>query len=181
MRRGLAKPRLAKQPASMLLDELESEPKATVARLEVIYRREAGRKNLSRDLAEAVASGSPVLERSGAWLLRRLVDETGPLPPAEWELVVDGLAGMRSWVARLELCQLLAGHPELSDAAPEAIAEFSRACAADPKPFVRAWGVTAFHALGKRHGAYRAEAKRWLAKARKDPAKSVQARLRQLA
>jgi hypothetical protein len=40
--------------------------------------------------------------------------------------------------------------------------------------------VTAFHALGKRHRAYRAEAMRGVTKARKDPTKSVQARLRHL-
>jgi len=164
----------------MLLDDLESEPKATVAWLERIYRREAGRKNFSHDLAEAVASGSPALERGGAWLLRRLVAEKGSLSATDWELVVDGLAGVRSWLARLELCQLLAGHPEMTEAAPEAIAVFLRKCADGPNIFVRAWAVTAFHALGKRHRAYGAEAKRWVAKARKDPAKSVQARLRHL-
>ena len=164
----------------MLLDDLESEPKATVAWLERIYRREAGRKNFSHDLAEAVASGSPALERGGAWMLRRLVAEKGSLSATDWELVVDGLEGVRSWLARLELCQLLAGHPEMTDAAPEAVAVFLRECAAGTNVFVRAWGVTAFHSLGKRHRAYRAEAKRSVAKARKDPAKSVQARLRHL-
>lgn len=165
----------------MLLDELESEPKATVAWLEAIYRREAGRKNFSRDLAEAVASGSPELERNGAWLMRRWVEEKGPLPAADWELVIDALAGVRSWVARLELGHILVSQPDMSDAAPEAIAKFLRTCASDPQPFVRAWGVTAFQALGKRHREFLPEAKRWLAKARKDPAKSVQARARHLA
>ena len=164
----------------MLLDEIESEPEVAVAWLEKIYRRDAARKNFSRDLAEAVASGSPALEHGGAWLMRRLVDEKGPLPPADWELTVDGLAGVRSWVARLLLCQLLAGHPEMTESAPEAIAGFLRECADGPNIFVRAWAVTAFHALGKRHRAYGAEAKRCLTKARKDPAKSMQARLRHL-
>lgn len=165
----------------MLLDELEAEPRITVARLRQIQQRECGRPGFSRQLAEAVASGSPALERNGAWLLRRLADSAGGLAAADWELVVDSLGGVRDWVARLELCRLVAGHPDLLDAAPGETAAFLRDCAGDPKPFVRAWGLTAFHVLGQRHAAYRAEAGRRLARARRDPAKSVQARLRRLA
>ena len=165
----------------MLLDDLEAEPRMTVAHLALIYRREAARANFSRTLAEAAASGAPQLERNGTWLLRRLVDATGQLPAADWELIVDGLAGVTDWVARIELCRLMIGHAELMAAAPGEIAGFLRACADDPKPFVRAWGVTAFQVLGQKHPAYRVEAGRRLAKARRDPAKSVQARLRHLA
>jgi len=168
------------QPAGMLLDELEAEPRMTVARLEACYRRHCLRKNFSHEVAEAVASGSPPLERAGAWLLVRAARETGGVVAADWEIVVNGLDGVRAWTARLQLCQLLAARPELADAAPGAIAEFLRDCAADPKPFVRAWGISAFHFLGRRHAAHRAEARRWLARGRRDPAKSVQARLRQL-
>ena len=164
----------------MLLDDLEAEPRMTVVRLEACYRRHCLRKNFSNEVAEAVASGSPALERSGAWLLVRRARAGGGLAAAAWEVVVDGLDGVRAWTARLQLCQLLALRPELADAAPAAIAEFIRSCAADSKPFVRAWGISAFHALGQRHPGYRAEARRWLARGRRDPAKSVQARLRQL-
>ena len=165
----------------MLLDELEAEPRMTVARLEACYRRHCLRKNFSGEVAEAVASGSAPLERAGAWLLLRLDRERGGLAAADWEVVVDGLDGVRAWTARLQLCQLLAARPELADAAPGAIAGFLRDCAADPQPFVRAWGISAFHALGQRDPAHRAEARRWLARGRRDPAKSVQARMRRLA
>ncbi len=164
----------------MLLDELESEPKATVGRLEAVYRRHAGTKRFTRELAEAVASGSATLERAGAWLLRKQADAAGGLPAGDWAVALDGLGGVTAWEARLELCQMLAAHPELFDAAPTDVAEFLRDCARDAKPFVRAWAVTAFHGLGKRHAAFRAEARRLVAAARKDPAKSVQARLRHL-
>jgi hypothetical protein len=164
----------------MLLDELEAEPRMTVARLAECYRRHCLRKNFTREVAEAVASGSAPLERGGAWLLVRVVRERGGLPAADWEIVVDGLGGVRAWTARVQLCQLLDARPELADAAPVAVAEFLRDCAADPKPFVRAWGISAFHRLGGRHAAHRAEARRWLARGRKDPAKSVQARMRRV-
>ena len=164
----------------MLLDELEAEPRMKVAQLAACYRRHCLRKNFNREVAEAVVSGSPALERAGAWLLASHLQAGGTLAPADWEIVVNGLDGVRAWTARLELCQLLARRPELLDAAPEAFAEFVRSCAADPKPFVRAWGLCALHALGERHAAWRPEARRALARGRKDPAKSVQARLRQL-
>lgn len=164
----------------MLLDDLETDPKATVPRLEAIHQRHHADRNYTRTLAEAVASGAPELERAGAWLLRRQVADEGGLPAKDWAVVLDGLAGVTSWEARLELCQLLAGHPALTDVAAEDVAGFLRGCAADGNAFVRAWGVTAFHAFAARHTAHRAEARRLLAAARKDPAKSVQARLRHL-
>ncbi|HXS29369.1 MAG TPA: hypothetical protein VN755_00925 [Steroidobacteraceae bacterium] len=165
----------------MLLDDLEAEPRMTVVRLEECYRRHCLRKNFTREVAEAVASGSAPLERAGAWLLVRVARETGGLAAADWEIVVDGLAGVRAWTARLQLCQLLTAQPALADAAPAEIADFVRSCAADPKPFVRAWGISAFHALGRHYPRHRAEARRWLARGRRDPAKSVQARMRRLA
>lgn len=164
----------------MLLDDLEAEPRMTVARLEVLYRQYCLRKNFTREVAEAVASGSAALERSGAWLLGRAVREQGSVAPADWEIVVNGLDGVRAWTARLQLCQLLAAQPALADAAPEDVAEFVRGCAVDPKPFVRAWGITAFHALGRHSPRHRVEARRWVARGRSDPTKSVQARMRQL-
>lgn len=164
----------------MLLDELEAEPRITVARLEACYRRHCLRKNFTREVAEAVASGSAALERAGAWLLVRFVREGGGLVPADWEIVVNGLDGVRAWTARLQLCQLLAARPELAAAAPGEITDFVRMCTGDPKPFVRAWGVTAFHALGRTYPALRAEAKRVVARARRDRMKSMQARLRHL-
>ncbi len=164
----------------MLLDELEAEPRMTVARLEACYRRHCLRKNFTREVAEAVASGSSALERAGAWLLVRFAREGGGLAPTDWEIVVNGLDGVHAWTARLQLCQLLAAQPELAAAAPGEIADFVRTCADDAKPFVRAWGVTAFYALGRTYPALRAEAKRVVAKARKDPMKSMQARLRHL-
>lgn len=165
----------------MLLDELEAERRLTVAQLRRIFARESGGPNFSPLLAEAVASGAPQLERNGAWLLGRFVDKEGGIAAKDWEVVLDGLAGVKDWVARLELCQILARHPALLAAAPDVVAHYLRDCVRDPKPFVRAWAYAAWHALGKTHAAYRAEARRVLAAARRDPPKSVQARLRQLA
>jgi len=165
----------------MLLDDLEIRPLLTVAQLAALHRRHRGDRNYTRTLAEAVASGSPVLERAGAWLLRREATERGGLPDEDWTVVVDALAGVRSWAGRLILCQLLSAQPRLMDAAPADVAAFLRSCARDAKPTVRAWSVNAFHELARRQGTFRVEARRWVAAARRDRTKCVQARLRHLA
>lgn len=166
--------------AGVLLDDLETVPALTVAQLAALHRRHGGDRNYPRTIAEAVASGSPELERAGAWLLRRAVAERGGYPAEDWLVVVDGLRGVRSWAGRLILCQLFSERPALMDAAPDEIAGFLGDCAADAKPTVRAWSVNALHELARRHGAFRGEARRLVAEARKDPAKCVQARLRHL-
>jgi len=164
----------------MLLDDLEVTPLLTVVQLEALHQRHRGDDNYTRTLAEAVASGSPVLERAGAWLLRREAAERGGYTAADWAVVVDALAAVRSWAGRLIICQLLSAQPALMDAAPEAVADFLRRGLTDAKPTVRAWSTNAFHELARRHGAFRVEARRWVAVARRDRAKCVQARLRHL-
>jgi hypothetical protein len=165
----------------MLLDDLEVTPLLTVAQLEALHQRHRGDQNYARTVAEAVASGSPALERAGAWLLRREVAARGGYPDEDWAVVLDALAGVRSWAGRLIICQMLSEQPELMDAAPADAADFLRSCAADAKPTVRAWSVNAFHQLSRRHTDLRAEARRLVAAAHRDSAKCVQARLRHLA
>jgi len=164
----------------MLLDDLEVEPVLTVARLAALHQRHRGDRHFTRTVAEAVASGSPVLERAGAWLLRRQAAVAGGLPAEDWAVVLDALDGVRSWAGRLLLCQMLAEQPGLMGAAPADVADFLRSCITDVQTTVRAWSVCAFHLLAQQQVEFRAEAKRLVAAAHRDPAKCVQARLRHL-
>ena len=168
------------QAGSMLLDDLEVTPRLSVAQMEALHQRHRSDKNHPRTLAEAVASGSPALERAGAWLLRREVAERGGYPDEDWAVVLDALGGVRSWAGRLILCQLFSEQPGLMNAAPADVADFLRSCATEAKPTVRAWGMNAFHQLARQHTDLRAEARRMVAAARRDSAKCVQARLRHL-
>lgn len=152
----------------------------SVARLDELHRRRRNDANYTRTVAEAVASGSAVLERAGAWLLRRAAVERGGFPDDDWVVVMDALPGVRSWAGRLLLCQLFSAQPALMDAAPDAVGMFLRDCALYPKPTVRAWAVSSLHELGRRHAHLRAEARRQVAAARRDPTPCVQARLRHL-
>lgn len=164
----------------MLLDDLEVTPLLTVAQLDALHRRHRGDRNFTRTVAEAVASGSAVLERAGAWLLRREAAARGGYPAGDWAVVIEALPGVRSWAGRLILCQLVSEQPALMDAAPAEMAEFLRGCADHPKPTVRAWSVNAFHELARRHPEFRAEARRLVTVARRDRTPCVQARLRHL-
>jgi hypothetical protein len=164
----------------MLLDELEVRPRLTGAKLDALHRRRRADANYTRTIAEAVASGSAELERAGAWLLRREATERGGYPADDWAVVVDALPGVRTWAGRLLLCQLCSAQPSLMDAAPDVMAVFLRDCSAYPKPTVRAWAVSSLHELARRHGEYRAEARRLVRRGRLDPAPCVRARMRHL-
>ena len=164
----------------MLLDELETDPPPTVVQLAALHERHRLNPRYAREVAEAMVSGSRWLERGGGFLLRRLAGETGTLPAEEWELVIDGLDGVRSWFGRLLLCQTLAEWPALMDVAPADLAMFLRGCLSDPKPTVRAWSFCALNALAERHPEYLAEARAAEARARRDRAPCVVARLRQM-
>ena len=164
----------------MVLDDLEVRPLLTVAQLEDLHRRHRADRAYVRTAAEAVASGSAALERAGAWLLRRTARDGGGLPAEDWAIVDEALAGVRSWYGRLILCQLMSENPRLVDSAPREAAGFLRDCVGDPKPTVRAWAVSTFHDLGRRHPGHRVEARRIVAAARRDPAPCMRARLRHL-
>ncbi len=165
----------------MQLDELETDPKLTVARMKMLHQRHRDDRNYCRTLAEAVTSGSRALERAGAWLLRREAAERRGFPAEDWTVVLDALRGVHSWEGRLILCQMLSEQPQLMDSAPDEVAVFLRDCTRDAEPTTRAWSVNAFHELARRRPAFRAEARQMVAAARRDPAKCMQARLRHLA
>jgi len=118
----------------MLLDDLEVRPLLTVAQLEALHQRHHSDKNYSHTLAEAVASGFPDLERAGAWLLRRAVANRVRFPDDAWAVVVNGLSGVRSWAGRLIICQMLSEQPELMEAAPAEVADFSVIARRMPNP-----------------------------------------------
>lgn len=166
--------------ATLLLDDLEAEPKPTVARLGEIYARHHQEPRFCQRVVEAIGSGDPDLERCGAWLLRRHVKAGQVLAAGTWADVIDGFAGLKTWEGQLLMCQLLGDRPELMDTAPDAVADFLRNATEHKTPFLRAWAITAFVALGRRHKKFATEARRRLAVARKDPTASVKARLRHL-
>jgi len=168
------------QNAGMLLDELETEPRMSVPQMRQWHERSRAHPRYGLTVAEAIVSGSPVLEWTGAWLLRRWVDEGGQPSAEVWTIVIDGLDGVRAHLGRLILCQLWAEHPELIELAPEEVTNFLRRQLADPKATVRVWSLNALWHAAKRHPELRAEVSAALRRAKRDPEPCVVARLRQM-
>lgn len=164
----------------MLLDELETEPRISVTQLRQWHERHRAHPRYAQTVAEAIVSGSPALEWTGAWLLRRWVNEGGQPSPEAWTIVVDGLGGVRAHLGRLILCQLWAEHPELIELAPEEVTAFLRRQLSDPKATVRVWSLNALWLAAKRHPELRADVRAALRRAKRDPEPCVVARLRQM-
>ena len=164
----------------MLLDELDTDPKLSVPQLRQWHERNRGHPRYAQTVAEAIVSGAPALERAGAWLLRRWVDDGGRPPPEAWTIVIDGLDGVRSHLGHLVLCQLWAQHPELIDLASNEVIAFLRQHLDSPKATLRVWSLNALWLAAKKHPELRVEVRSAIAKARRDPEACVQARLRQM-
>lgn len=164
----------------MLLDELETEPRMSVSQLRQWHERNRAHPRYGRTVAEAIVSGSRVLEWTGAWMLRRWVGEDGRPPVETLAIVIDGLDGVRSHLGRLILCQLWAEHPELIELAPAEIGAFLLRGLDDPRATVRVWSLNALWCLAQRHPEFRADVRSAVRRAKRDPEACVQARLRQM-
>lgn len=164
----------------MLLDELETDPRMSVPQMRQWHERNRAHPRYAQTVAEAIVSGSRVLEWTGAWMLRRWVSE-GAQPPAEaLSVVIDGLDGVRSHLGRLVLSQFWAENPELMETAPAEVGAFLRNGLDDPKATVRVWSFNALWLLARRHPEFRADVRAALRRAKRDPEPCVVARLRQM-
>ncbi|HVS54144.1 MAG TPA: hypothetical protein VHD62_17445 [Opitutaceae bacterium] len=164
----------------MLLDELETERPLNVPQLTRLHERNRRDPRYAHTLTEAVVSGSPALERAGGWLLRRWMNSGAELSAEEGALLIDGLDAVRSHVGRLMLYQLFTEHPELMETAPDDAAAFLRPGLDAAQATARAWSLSALSLLARSHPEHRADVRRALARARRDPEACVQARLRQM-
>ncbi|MFO1450186.1 MAG: hypothetical protein U1F61_18650 [Opitutaceae bacterium] len=149
-----------------------------VAALEALYQHLGPQAGFAAEAISALRQLDAQVIWRAAWLLRRHAREHRFTPD---QLIVLGEEAQRiePWLARLNLCQLFArtGCPL---EAKDAIAPFLQECARDRRALVRAWALSALFTL-REDPELGAAIVRQLAAARRDPAKSVQARLRQLA
>lgn len=164
----------------MFLLELEAHPTASNGQLNAWYSRYHAEPEFSGWLVEAIISQNEALERNGSWLLKKHLEKGAQLSLAEWHAICEQSAQFEQWELLLHLCQALALNPPLAQKSVPLIVPFLRRCTTHKKPFVRAWGVTAFHELAKQFVVLRNEAVRVVETAVSDPAKSVQARIRNL-
>ncbi|MCR6656429.1 MAG: hypothetical protein NVV63_11580 [Opitutus sp.] len=160
-----------------VLREVLSREEVAIADLEQVYQKICDDPHWTRDALEALSTLDEEHVGRPLWLLRRAQDDC-PLPPETVARIVEATAGARHWLVRLQVGQLLAaaGIPERVQ---EEAFDYLRECFADRRVIVRAWALSALYPM--RHDErFAGEVKRMLAVARRDPAKSMQARLRHL-
>lgn len=164
----------------MLLLELEADPKASQGQLKGWYGRYAKDADFTAVLVSAITSSNETLQHHGSWLLKHHMEKKGALTPQQWNAIASHLVNLTQWGVLLHLCQCMTHTPALDEQSISLLADFLRRCANHKKPFVRAWAITGMHELAKQFPQLRAEAEVLVRTAVNDPAKSVQARLRQL-
>lgn len=162
---------------SNLVDRLSKE-RVSVATLQHLYAACADAPNFSRELMSSLDVLDDDQLWRALWLLRQLAED-GRLGDAPLARLSSQADGFRHWAARLILCQLYAVvrcPPESRDA----VYAFLRECFSDRRVITRAWALTALQPF-RTDSRYRPEITAMLRKARQDPGKAMQARLRQLA
>lgn len=147
----------------------------SVAQLAQVYAECSGRPAFVAETISALRQLDADIAWRAMWLLLRHA-RNGRVDGNAVIRVGAEAEGLAHWMARLHCCQLLSRTgcpPEVR----EGIFPFLVSWTSDPCPFVRAWAMTAL-ATFAHDPEYRREIAGILQHARRDPAKSVQARLR---
>jgi hypothetical protein len=164
---------------SSLLFNLLSKDDVDVPTLTRIY---AGMENASEFLADAIRALHHLDDEQAwraLWLLRRCAEDNDNRLDEDSLIRISDRAGeLRHWIARLNLCQLFAatGCPP---AVRETLFPVLAACFDDRRVIVKAWAISALNTFA-RDPNYRDQIAGMLREAKRNPAKSMQARLRHL-
>lgn len=103
-------------------------------------------------------AAKPEFETGATWLIKhRLENGVDRLSPELTDELMDLLAGMSGWEARLHCLQIFP-HISLPTRKPDVIMEFVLACTEDANKFVRAWAYSGLHQLALSHPVYRERA-----------------------
>lgn len=122
-----------------------------------------------------------ILEPNQVWRaigLLRILARTRALSEQELAVLSEKAEMAEHWVARLNLCQLLAVNGVPASARDDFF-PFLHASFADRRQIVRAWAISAL-ATFRHDDRFRSEIAIMLRKARRESGKAMQARLRQL-
>ena len=156
---------------------LLSKERVTVAHLESIYNEYGRSPGFSVDALAAMRQLDPELAWRAAWLLCRCARDK-KLGEAIQVSIVASAEEMTLWIARLILCQLFS-HTGPPITNRDATHSFLADCFSDRRVIVRAWAITAL-ARFRDDPKYQKTIASMIRTARRDPRKSMQARLRHL-
>jgi len=121
----------------------------------------------------------PLISAGATWILRAELEGGVVLSPASTSQLVKSLGRLQDWQAQLHICQG-AGHLRLTLAQAECFVKWAKTLCDHPRPFLRAWSVSAIVHYGRRYDGVRGDAELVLKTAHEDPAASVRARARKL-
>ena len=93
---------------------------------------------MSGVIAEAVASGDPILEQNGGVLLKEHLESGNDFTDGQWEIIINSLSQEMHWTCRLNLCHALVVHPEPLRRDLVAFSAFLHKAINDENPFLRA-------------------------------------------
>lgn len=161
---------------SPLLEYLARE-RVTAAALESVYGQSGARPEFVPGLIAVLGQLDPNVAYRAVCLLRRAAAES-PLREDDWRRIAELVDGSEHWLYRLTMCQLFA-EAACPPALREQVFPFLQRCFADRRVIVRAWALTAM-ARFRDDPAYRQEIQRLWRTAKRDPRKSMQARLRRI-
>ncbi|ATC65388.1 hypothetical protein CMV30_16350 [Nibricoccus aquaticus] len=159
------------------LTPILSRPRLTAAQLGEIHAAFATRENVADELIRTLTLLDPPHVCRPLGLLRMIAKDRGLSPEHIAKILRHTDAFSEHWLSRLLACQLLAitGCPRENE---DDTAPFLADCFRDRRVIVRAWALTVLSRFTGPH--HRKTIAALFAAARKDPAKSMQARLRQL-
>lgn len=161
---------------SVLLGYLGRE-RLTVTQLEQLYEQGKARPGFVDDVIAALGQLDPENAHRALWLLRKIAGEAG-LDAAAISRVMEYVDVSTHWLFRLTLCQLLA-ETKCPPALADEVFSFLKKSFGDRRVIVRAWALTAVLQLPRRRER-EGKIREMVRTAERDPAKSMQARLRRL-
>lgn len=160
-----------------LREALQAYDGKTIATLVAIRETLGDRASLLATLIELVGDRPDPVAEGATWLIKDRLEHGGRLTAPQTAELIDQLATISAWQARLDVCQsfrFLELPPDLTGTC----VEWLKPLGTSDRPLLRAWSMDALQHLARHDERLAAEAADRLAAGERDPAASVRARAR---
>ncbi|HMH45533.1 MAG TPA: hypothetical protein VK557_18740 [Pyrinomonadaceae bacterium] len=147
--------------------------------LELFLTRRRSKKSFVNQLVLLITPNEPTLQIKATALLKRLAENEIRFTRPQLAAILDLLAEVTHWEAKLHLCQTLQ-HVEIPKGSETKVVWFLERCLAEENKFLRAWAYNGFYELAKQHHEYYDYAMEQLERAQKEKSAAVKARLRNI-
>ncbi|MEM8817430.1 MAG: hypothetical protein AAFX56_05170 [Pseudomonadota bacterium] len=155
--------------------QLEGLDDHSVESLRRLYSDRYTDKSFVKEIAELI--GHAAHERVATWLLKYHLEQGGQLGLRSIDEIYRLVDSLEHWEAKLHILQSIPYMP-IPSKRREQVESFIRDCLTDDNKLVRAWAYGGFYELASSYADYQAEAAGLFAKALRDEAASVKARVR---